>query len=338
MTAVAVWAAATAWPCAGLVHEEGKLAESGGAEVLFEPAANAVTYAVTYQGDAADFGWVIPTDGPPAAVEDGDAALFSALRGLSSPEYEYPPEAYEDGGCGCGPSSKGDSTPGGLESNDVEIVAEGFTGTYEWIAVDAGDPTALDAWLADHGWTGLVEEDLQHYVERGSTFLAVRVLPTVAQTPAEGRELPPLRIVVDGDAMMFPAVLARGASSPTQRTTLYVLGSTRAVLSGWSYGDQSLITEDATDPLAVWEQALAERGAEAAYLRSYAGPYEGAFLTRFDTLAPREVHDQDVELALEDSTDPVSTRIVLTETATTRAALLLLPVALGAWRRRSVRA
>src|SRR5687768_12918754 len=202
-----------AWPCAGISHEEGVLAESDAAEVLFEvvPGQVAVSYAVRYTGDAPDMGWVIPVPSTPRSVEDGDAERIELLRDASQPIVEWIEEddSSGGGGCGCGATSKyGLAGSVGDRGNDVTVVAEGFTGTYDYVAIAADEVADLEAWFADNGWTGLATEDLDHYVASGSTFVALRVVPDTAETPVEGRELPPVRITYDGDAMMFPAVMA----------------------------------------------------------------------------------------------------------------------------------
>lgn len=82
-----------AFGCAGFVHAEGLSAESDQAEVLYEldPGGVRATYALTYEGDAADFGWIVPAPTAPTAAVDGDPTRIDALRDLSAPEVVWPP-------------------------------------------------------------------------------------------------------------------------------------------------------------------------------------------------------------------------------------------------------
>jgi MYXO-CTERM domain-containing protein len=334
--------AAAAWPCAGISHAEGVLAESGAAEVLFEPVPGmgevTVSYAVEYDGDAPDLGWVIPVPATPTQVQDGDPAVFASLREASQVVVDWTFAEDDGGGCTClGGASKGDGGGSREFQDGVVVVAQGFTGTYDYVAIAASDASELEEWFVQHGWTGLAADDLDHYVAAGSTFVALRVVPETAETPPDGRSLPPIRITYGGDELVFPSVMALHGTLPTQRTTAYVVAPTRATtLSGWTSEDGATLsggTDD--DPVALWDAHLATVGAERAWVRSFAGSFEGDFLTRFDTLAPREVHDADAVFALEDSVDPIESRIALTEDGASTAALLLLPLAgLGAWRRR----
>ncbi|MEQ1504203.1 MAG: DUF2330 domain-containing protein [Myxococcota bacterium] len=298
-----LWAlSGSAWACAGLVHDDTSLAESDAAEVLFEPGDGevAVSYAVAYTGNAADFGWVIPVPGAVSAIEDGDADRIASLRQASQPVVSWPSADQPSAGCACGGAAKsGDSLES--RSNDLEIVAEGFTGTYAYVVIEATDADALTAWFTDNGWAGIDPDDVAHYVSIGAAFAALQVVPETADTPVDGRLLPPVRIRYAGDALLFPAVMARHAAVSEQHTTLYVVGADRATLAGWTFEEPSGLS--GSDPVAVWDDALAALGADRAYARTFAGAVDGGFLTRFDTIAPTEVHDADVTLALGDGTD-----------------------------------
>jgi MYXO-CTERM domain-containing protein len=146
--------------------------------------------------------------------------------------------------------------------------------------------------------------------------------------------------------MSYPAVMLRHATVPDQRTTIYVIGETRAVLEGWTSEDVPRMVGD-EEPLEVFEGELLARGEDRVYVRTWAGEYTGGdtggleFLTRFDTRAPTEAHQLDVGIGFEDTTEPLETRIIpgvssstTSTTAPTGSALLLLPVLGLGWARR----
>lgn len=334
-----LWAmVSTAWPCAGLSHAEGVLAESDAAEVIFEVEQDAVTvsYAVRYEGDASNFGWVIPIPAAPSAVEDGDIAQFNRYHEGTQPSIERPPDdsTLRGGGCSCvGAATKGGDSS---EQNDLDIVAEGFTGTYEWVAITSTDVAALQTWFSDNGWTGLATEDIDHYVSDGAVFVALTIVPDSAKTPEGGRQLPPIRISYPGAEIVFPSVMARHASVQTQRTTVFVSGASRAMLTGWGSEDGTALhgSKDG-DPNEIWDEHIGALGEDQRFLRTWAGAFDDAFLTRFDTLAPSGVHTEDAVFSLQESSEPLSTSIVLDESESESAALLVLPfAALGLLRRR----
>ncbi len=334
-----------AWPCAGMVHEDGVLAESDAAEVLFRLDGGdvSVTYSVEYAGDAAAFGWVIPIPGAFTSLADGDQQTFDDLRILSQPTVEWFGDDDSDGGggCGCGASSK--SLDGGMggdtaDSNSLGIVAEGFTGTYDYVVLSAGTAAELTDWLSANGWElGSAAAAVEHYVGLGDQFVALSISPQTAMTPDEGRRLPPVEIRYAGTTMRFPAKMAATASAPSQRTTLYVTGEDRAQMTGWSAEEIGLLVGDYYDdfPEELYDETIGAMGAGTGYGITFANTIAGGdFLTRFDTLAPSASHTDDVTVAFGGGTSTVETRIELYETQPTGAWLLLPLLGLGLFRRR----
>jgi len=299
---------ATAFGCAGLVHEEGEFAESGSSEAIFEVLDGEieVTYEVVYEGDAASFGWIVPVPGEVLAVEDGDEELLAALREDSEPTVliETPAPAEEEGssgGCfGRAGSAKSDGSNEALaggDRGDVTVVAEGFTGSYDYVVVSASDAGAFEAWATEGGWSiGSVTADVQHYLDLGHPLV---LLDLAADGPTEAPTgLPPIRIRYAGSEMRFPSQMAQ-SSGQQQRTTVYTLGAERAELAdGWSHEDVDWV-EGSGEPADVYWDALAELGAERTWARTYAGDFSGRRLTRFDLVAEAAVHDRDAVFQLD---------------------------------------
>lgn len=310
---ILLYTASSALACAGLVHAEGVLAESDAAEVVLDADTRSVTatYRVIYDGDAADFGWILPLFGEIEAIGDGDPALLQELRERTAP---YVSEQPEEVGCGCGGATN--ATKGGDwgTQSGVEILSEGFTGTYSWIAITAEETQALSDWFEDRGFVPPASEDLDHYVALGATMLAVEVTPSDALTPEEGRNLPPLAVTTEGEGMLrFPSVLARNATVATQRTTVYLRGSGRGILAeGWTHQDLLEVPGPAgADPAVVFDDALAVLGADRIWARTFAEDATDGYLTRFDLLAPREVHTADAVFGFEEADEELRTIITL---------------------------
>jgi hypothetical protein len=322
--------ATAAWPCGGLTHHEEALAESDSLVSVFELSSDrvAVTYEVTYVGNAEDIGWVIPVPAEVLEVADGQAVLLDELLGASAPIVSYPViETEEKRGCRVALASGGSKDAGNSQDSEfVEVEAEGFTGTYDYVVVRANEPEALAAWFEQNGWEGLPQDNLAHYVELGSHFVGIRVVPDSALTPAEGRQLPPVRIEYEGSELRFPAVMARHLGAAPQRSTLFVLADQRATIeSGWAHED--LTDLDGADANTAFEDALSEFGASRTFARIWANQHDDYFATRFDTIAPRELHDADVVFAVADGTD--SMRLYIDQSSSSGSAVLLLLPLLG---------
>lgn len=332
---------ATAWPCAGLFHEEGALAESDVQEAILEQTAEGVrvSYLAQYDGDAAEFGWIIPIFGEFQAIEDGDADRFTALREHTSPSVYYS-YAKDEPTCGCGASkgdnALGDDTAGGRQGFD--IVAEGFTGTFEYTVIEGTSSQAILDWLTQNGWqVSASEAAIDAYVSEGGVqFIALSLALQTGETPEEGRQLPSVVIDYAGDSMRFPSTMGRYGDVDELRTTVWVIGDQVASGGGWSQASIGNIDGGIDEePEDVWAAALREIGGmNAVFNLTWAGSFETGYLTRFDTLAHKDAHTIDATFALDAGTDSVSTEIWLYEESAA-AGLLMLPLALlGAGLRR----
>src|SRR5690606_34059566 len=142
------------------------------------------------------------------------------------------------------------------------------------------------------------------------------VLPT-GEEPAEAEKaMPPLRVVYDGEGdLRYPALLGSRSGGSELPTTLYVLGGGLAELgNGWTAQAVDTLRGGLDDdPVAIWQETRALAGADKGFVLTYGKGYEGRYLTRFDTIAPVDVHDSDVVIHVSSDPGIHSTRIVLEE-------------------------
>lgn len=328
--------------CAGIFHEEGRLAESDNQEVILEDLGDGAArahYRAIYNGDSADFGWIIPIPGEATALEDGDAELFATLRERTAPTVEYLYSSDDGGSTGCRSAKSDNAMAGGTTTledrgNGVDVLEEGFTGTYDYTLVAATDASELVDWLTENGWSvGGSEAELAAYVADGWQFAALSVTPDSAETSDEGRELPPVTITYDGD-VAFPARMAASAGAISQRTTLYVIGAHQAQMSGWD--SEALATVSGgldDDPESLFLDSLSALSAsEASYALTYSREDGDQWITRFDTLTAAADHTEDVWMTFDGDNAAMHAHISLSEdgASTSRrsshGALLLLPL------------
>ena len=309
-------AARDAQACGGFFHEPGVLAESQSFEAIFEAGDGQVRadYRVLYQGDAADFGWVLPFPGAFVSLADGSSTAFDALREGTAPDEDL--EAPREPACGNSKGLRNDA--GGLtDTGGAEVVAEGFTGTYDYVVLEADSAQALVDWLEEHGWDlGGTTSAVDGYVADGVwRFLAIALGVTDGEEQTASRELPPISLVYEGDSLIYPARMARSGLTTATHTTLYVKGDQRARISaGWTESDVDLLWDDGEDPdylrYSAWPEALAELGGDGTFGVVYADEWEGGWVTRFETIADPEFYESDVSFALDAGTDaPVHTLI-----------------------------
>jgi len=313
---------APAWACGGFVtldHAEA-LAASDAQQAIFEVGADQVVveYRAHYDGNAADFGWIIPVPGPVSDVAEGDAGRFDALAELTAPQVNYwvaPEDDDGSGGCGClpGRALKGgdnfDSAAGG-DRLGVHVVGSGYAGDFQYTILDASDATALTTWLDAHGYdTTYADAPIAAYVADpvGFQWVAVQLTPDTPTTPEGGVNLAPLRITygASGDGVLRPLFPARMGSTiqlPQVRNEMYVLGDTPfTVGNGWvANEDFHLYVEEGGDPELAYEGLLlsvggSQQGAVTVWRDVYdqSGPTP-VWLTRFDAVVAPGTYTTDM--------------------------------------------
>ncbi len=312
--------------CGGLFHPPDDLAESETLEAILQPGDGFVQidYRVIYRGDAESIGWVIPLPGAFESLEDGDESRFDDLRAETDPIEDL--REFRNSGCG-------DKSDGG-DTGGLTVVAQGFTGTYTWSALDATSSDALLGWLSGNGFElGDAGATIEEYVaEGGYQFLAVEV----AEAPSGASTLPPLSVRYSGDRVEYPARMARHGMDSYSHVVLYVLGDQRARISaGWTEQELPFVWDDGEDPDFVrydlWPMALDDAGRAGAFAVIYAGEYGGDRVTRFEVRGASEIFSSDVVFAMDGGTEEMHT--VLSNRGGCRApegakGLLFLP---GLW-------
>lgn len=303
--------------CAGFYHDPGAEAESNTQRVVFEPVGGAVTvtYEVDLSIDTGAAGWVIPTPGSITEIVDGDGSLVESLLAGTAPLLDFEDVTDQSSG-GCGVASKGsdNAMSGGTwssdEANSVEVLYTGATPTYDFVVLEADSADALQGWLADNGW-----EDggapYASYVADGWQFAAIKLTIDVS-SPAR-TTLPPIQITYDGERMIFPSRMALG-SMDTVDTTIFVLGDQRArIASGWSEEPLDLVWEADEHPdyiqYDLFPETIADIGSDRGFAVTYADSWQDGWVTRFETTAPSNVHEEDAEFGLDGGLEPLQTTL-----------------------------
>jgi len=343
---------APARACAMMPHREGALAESDHQQAIFtvEPGGgSSVEYRVSWEGDAAEFGWIVALPDSYTGLSDGEVGRFEALLDLTAPRVFIELDANgDDGGaegCGCGGMSGAKSTDlagGGDTANalGVSLIDQGFTGTYDYVVLQGNDVEGMGAWLSGAGYVldADAEANLAALVgEGGWVFAALRLSPEAGST---GGALPPIRFALSDARLVFPARMGRISDGRLMKNTFFVLGPTPMALAGWGSVDAQSRDIDDQDPVEAFEEWQLEVGTtEAVALRTYVGEdVDGRWITRFDSEVEARAMIADARLEA-DAVDAIHTTLEGRQgrgPAPAGAALLPLGllVALGLRRRR----
>lgn len=287
---------ASAFACGGMVPTEGSLVASDAQQALFELGTDSVTvtYRARYSGNAADFAWVIAVPGVISGVAEGDGERLDTLEEVSAPQVQVDPAVYDEPMCSCAGGSKGDFG-GGLDSGGtgVDITGSGYAGAFEYTTLAASDAAGLVQWLDDNGYdTSLIADAVADYVADplDYEFVAVQLRPDVSD--ADAVNLDPLAITYGAAAdgalhLVFPARLGQTSTVDRVRTEIFVLATGWAEIGGWTGAENTesydVVAPDYEDPGGLYGHLLDTTGGTTLKAWPvYSGPWEGAWLSRWD--------------------------------------------------------
>jgi Uncharacterized protein conserved in bacteria (DUF2330) len=152
----------------------------------------------SFQGEADDFGFLVPTPSRPTLDESGDEA-FPYLLKLTEPETQKAPRS---GGLGCSCESKSTAKAGAA----VRVLEEKTVAGLQAAVLEADSTDALVAWLKEHGYafSPEVQAWARPYVESGWKITALRVAKDKAGRDQRAVAAASLRLSFQTDRPLFP--------------------------------------------------------------------------------------------------------------------------------------
>jgi hypothetical protein len=202
--------------------------------ILFEVGPDSVTMStqISYNGDAADFAWVLPLGAVPDVKSLGvfSQKALNALDSNTGPTFTQPhdsacyPQYLNDSG-GVTASASG---PG--EAPAVTVYARAEVGPYDVAVVGSDDPTQLVAWLRDAGYriTPAMVPYVEQYTAEGMKFLALKL-----QQSKGVQDLKPFRFTLPGTAPSIPLRMTALAAEPEMSIVVFVLADQRYEGKNW---------------------------------------------------------------------------------------------------------
>lgn len=228
---------------------------------------------VAYQGPPQDFGWLLPT---PAGVEVALSSeqLFTSLDQLYGPRFivrqvfdpgcEPPLPEFDSGG----PPSP---APGGGE---VDVLSRQPVGPYDTAVLQADDVMVLRTWLDTNGFQipEAMDGKLQPYIDRGSVFVAVKLLPGT-----DAGDITPLRLSFPSSRPTVPIVPTSVAAEADMGVIVHILGGARAVPLNYRHvqiNEAALnLAQGGSNYVDVVAAAVDEAGG-FAFATDFAGPID----------------------------------------------------------------
>lgn len=170
------------------------------AVIFYEGGIETLILATTFKGNAADFGWVIPTPGRPK-VTKASAEVFTKLEEITRDQY------YRDNYLEMEPMDVGayraDKSVTVIETKKIDY--------YHIDILEATDATALANWLKENNYHFPISEQyiLNDYIENKWYFVAIKIDSTAqgsdrVNLALEAGRATPLKIVFPTDSIVYP--------------------------------------------------------------------------------------------------------------------------------------
>src|SRR5437899_9015901 len=154
--------------------------------ITWDPAKQQETFTVQpkFEGNALDFGMVIPTPSQPKLHEMPrdffkELAVYSILKKRVFPQSKLlPREAKMRAGFGGGKSpavgsAKKDGAP---RPPEIKILETGLVGSLEYKIIEAGRADDLFQWLKEHSYNYAGDEaTLNHYIQKKWLFTVMKI-------------------------------------------------------------------------------------------------------------------------------------------------------------------
>lgn len=272
---------APALACGGIFCNAAQPINQSAERIVFAQQGDEITMHVqiAYQGPPTEFAWILPVS---PEVEDGLSSqiLFDVLDGQFAPlfraEQRWADCGYDDravfGGAGGAGGQGGEGEGEGEGEGGVQVLSREAVGPFDRVILTADSVGDLRDWLDENAYQVPegVDEKLRPYVDAGSAFLALKLLPGT-----DAGDIQPIRLRYPGDVISIPILPTGVAAEPDMGILVHVLADQRAVPLNYLH---TIINDAAIDWFGfglnysdVVAAAVDEAGGQA-FVTDYAGP------------------------------------------------------------------
>lgn len=250
-----------------------------------------------FQGNAHDFGWIIPVPSLPA-LEAADAMLLWECAELTAPLYRH----RGDWGC-MAEDSDTYYAPAGNRDDNVTVYEDQALGIYRALTVGADDAAALADSLEAWGYLHIenrerVLEALQFYVEKSWFFVALKTDVDADDDPPHGYwegGIDPVHLHFTTATPVYPLRISALSATESSEVLLYALASHRMTFPRAQTEYANRI--DADERVAIRRQypRLAEWIEESTYVTKLRCTFSPASMTD-DLVLTRAARDEEFRI------------------------------------------
>jgi len=290
-TALAALAVALAVPaaqaacCYFSAKDQDVLQPSQKAFITWDEKEKVETFTVQpkFEGNAKDFGMVIPTPSRPKLDEISrdffkELAVFTILEPMDLTKYKQIRRLARSGGAG---------RPEAERSRAVRVLEAGVVGTLEYKIVQADEASVLFKWLEENAYSYAGDEKtLDLYIKKGWYFTVMKIDPVQMKKRDDGSyegEVTPTRFTFSSEKLVYPLKITQLSVKDRTEALLYVLADEKMDLPEdsswqltfapmWSQATSFAIPEKVTAGEKAWQDHLKDRipklAERAGFLRS----------------------------------------------------------------------
>lgn len=207
-----------------------------------------VTVQPRFEGNARDFGMVIPTPSQPK-LDEMPRDFFKALATFTTSKKREFPQSRIMPFFGFGREAFNQrampmAAPGGLggagapppRPSTVEVLEVGLVGNLDYKIISAGRPDDLFTWLKDNKYQFAGDEaTLDHYVKRKYFFTVMKIDTLQMKRNADGSytgDVTPTRFTFKSDKLVYPLKITQPSVKDKTSALFYVLSKTKMDLTG----------------------------------------------------------------------------------------------------------
>lgn len=201
-----------------------------------------------FEGNAADFGMVIPTPSQPKLQEMPRdffraLAVFTILEPMDVEKFKQTQWRYR---------AEGAVPQAAMTKTEVRVLEKGVVGSLDYKILEADRAEALYEWLKqnDYSYAGDAET-LDHYVQKKWNFTVMKIDPRQMKKRADGTyegEVTPTRFTFRTNQAIYPLRITQISVKDQTDALLYLLAEDKMDLPGnWSYQPNFL---------TMWQQAM----------------------------------------------------------------------------------
>src|SRR5262245_33195736 len=215
----------------------------------WDPATKTETFTVQpkFEGNALDFGMVIPTPTQPKLHEmPGDffkhLAVYSILKKREFPHSKLlPVHRYYGPRLASAPGTGGDKQSDGKEGEHankpaVVVLEQGVVGSLDYKVIEANRADALFAWLKANKYHYAGDEaTLNHYVQKKWVFTVMKIDTMQMKKNKDGScagEVTPTRFQFASDKLVYPLKITQISVKDKTEALFYVQAPFKVDLQG----------------------------------------------------------------------------------------------------------